>query len=274
MNRNRKEIIVKTITTITFFSMVIINWLAQGLIINGVNPKLISDSYPNLFAPAAITFSIWGTIYLLLAAFTFYQDGLFQGDNKPVKANLLYIVGIWFSISSIANICWIFAWNYYQIALSMFFMIIILMCLIVIHRMINYGKKYTLKENILIKIPFSVYFGWITVAAIANATTLLVSLKWSRFGISESVWVIIIIIIGMLIGSSIMIRYRDIAYGISIIWAYFGILIEHISYTGYSGKYPNVIFSTGICIAILMLVEIYIIILKLRNRKLQLNSTL
>lgn len=266
MNRKQRISIVKIATTVTFFAMVIVNWLAQGLMINGVNPKVISDTYPNLFAPAAVTFAIWGSIYLLLAAFTFYQDGFFQSNNEPVKRDILYIVGIWFSISSVANICWIFAWNYSRIGLSMFFMTIILICLTLINRIVNH-ERYTFKEKIFIRLPFSVYFGWIIVATIANATTLLVSVGWNRFGVSDDIWVMIVICVGMIIGNTLLIRYRDIAFGMALIWAYLGILAEHIMDSGYAGKYQSVITITGICIILFLAAELYVIVLKVRNRK-------
>jgi len=38
----------------------------------------VSDSYPNLFAPAGLTFAIWGVIYLALAGYVLYQFGLIK----------------------------------------------------------------------------------------------------------------------------------------------------------------------------------------------------
>jgi len=70
---------------ITYLAMVIVNGLANALPINGMITGDISDSYPNLFAPTGITFTIWGVIYLLLAAHTLYQLGLFRKKAKRSK---------------------------------------------------------------------------------------------------------------------------------------------------------------------------------------------
>ena len=59
---------IRGLTLITFILMVVVNALANILPINGIGTGAVSDSYPNLFAPAGITFAIWGVIYLLLAA--------------------------------------------------------------------------------------------------------------------------------------------------------------------------------------------------------------
>ena len=138
-------------------------------------------------------------------------------------------------------------------------MFIILVCLILIVREIN-EEEFSLREKIFIRLPFSVYFGWITVATIANATTLLVSLGWDGFGISEPTWTVIIIAVGLAIGIATMLRNRDIAYGLVIIWAYVGILIKHISASGFAGQYPVVITTVIVCIGIFLIGEVYIFI--------------
>ena len=78
MKKNNK-ILINTFVAITYLAMITINALANILPINNMTTGDISDKYGNLFAPAGITFSIWGLIYLLLAAYVVYQFGLFQG---------------------------------------------------------------------------------------------------------------------------------------------------------------------------------------------------
>lgn len=247
---------IKAMTTVTFLIMIIVNALANILPINGVNTGQVSDSYPNLFAPAGLTFAIWGLIYILLAGYVLYQLGFFQVTKNSVS--LTKKVGIYFSISSIANATWIFSWHYHKIALSMILMLIILICLILIVQEIN-QSRLAKRDILFIKIPFSIYFGWITVATIANATTLLVSIGWDGFGISEALWAMIIIAVGLIIGSVTMIRNHDVVYGLVFIWAYLGILIKHISANGFAGQYPGVITTTIICIVLLIIAEANII---------------
>ena len=72
---------IKIINMVTFLAMVTVNALANILPINGVGTGEVSDFYANLFAPAGITFSIWGVIYLLLALFVLYSFGAFKGKK-------------------------------------------------------------------------------------------------------------------------------------------------------------------------------------------------
>ena len=259
---NHQNTAVKIITVVTYIGMVTVNALANILPINGITTGQVSDSYPNLFTPAGFTFSIWGLIYLLLAGYTLYQLGLFRGPKDADSKDMLRKTGILFSLSSIANTAWIFAWHYRMIPLSMVLMAVILVCLIVIRETLG-REILTPRERLFIGLPFSVYFGWITVATIANATVLLVSLGWDGFGIAEPVWAVIVLIAGMLIGIVTMIRYRDVAYGLVLIWAYLGIYIKHVSAKGFAGQYPVVMIAAALCILVFALTAAYILL----NRK-------
>lgn len=274
-SRKNKSIIIKALVITTFPAMVIVNALANILPINGVGTGEISDSYPNLFAPTGLTFTIWGLIYILLAAYTVYQTGMFQKDSASsqkdsASSNAIFMdkIGLYFSVSSIANLIWIFTWHYRLIPLSMILMLIILVCLINITLNIN-KEKLSLKERALIRLPFSVYFGWITVATIANATTLLVYWNWNGSGIAESTWTILILLTGLLIGTATVIKNRDIAYGLVIIWAYAGILLKHISESGFASKYPGIIITLISCIVLMLGALGYVIFARKRvaNRR-------
>ncbi|MBN2805993.1 MAG: hypothetical protein JXR22_04990, partial [Prolixibacteraceae bacterium] len=64
---------MKILNVLFFVVMVVMNYLANALPINGKTTGQLSAFYPNLFVPAGITFSIWGVIYLLLALFCVLQ---------------------------------------------------------------------------------------------------------------------------------------------------------------------------------------------------------
>lgn len=252
---------IKYLVAFSFLVMVTVNALANIIPINGVNTGQVSDSYQNLFAPAGITFAIWGLIYFLLAAYTLYQLGFFQNNQSALKTDILDRVGIYFTISSIANTLWIFSWHYHLIPLSMLLMVIILICLILIVNAIN-KAELSFKDKIFVRLPFSIYFGWITVATIANATALLVSIGWDGFGISEPVWAVIIILVGVIIAIATILKNKDFAYGLTIIWAYSGILIKHISAEGFAGQYPTIITTVIICIALVLIIEVFLLLKK------------
>jgi len=242
-----KNILIKTLAGIAYIAMVVVNFLANGLPINNRSTGAISDAYPNLFAPAGLTFSIWGLIYLLLAGYVLYQFVSFGKESGRKKEGLLKKVNVLFIATSIVNISWIFAWHYDYISLSVLIMATLLFLLIKIADTIRI-EKLTQQEKIFISAPFSVYFGWITVAAIANITVFLVSIGWNGFGVADFVWTSIILLVGALIGILRMRKDKNIAYGLVLIWAYLGILFKHLSAGGFGGQYPTIIVTVTVCL--------------------------
>ncbi|WP_432560681.1 TspO/MBR family protein [Granulicoccus sp. GXG6511] len=255
---------VKALVVVTYVAMIAVNALANALPINGRTTGGVSDAYPNLFAPAGLTFSIWGVIYLLLGLHVLYQLGLFRGSDTSDRSGLLNRVGVLFSATSVANVSWILAWHYDLIGLSTVLLATMLVLLIVITRTIL-GADLSTRERLLVRLPFSVYFGWITVATIANITVWLVSVGWNGFGISDATWAVIIIAVGAIIGTAVILRDRDIAYGLVFVWAYLGITIKHLSAAGFDGDYPQVITTALIGIAAFVAAAV-IVLLRRRAR--------
>ncbi len=240
-----KNIFVKILTLCAYIAMIVVNFLANSLPINNRSTGQISEAYPNLFAPAGLTFSIWGLIYLLLGGYVVYQ---FINKNKKTEGVIKKINPL-FIATSLANLSWIFAWHYDQIGISVFIMAILLILLIKIADILR-TQKFTSWEKLLIRVPFSVYFGWITVAAIANITVFLVSIGWNGFGIADFIWTSIILLVGALIGILRMNKDKNIAYGLVLVWAYLGILLKHVSPDAFNSQYPSIIATVIVCLVI------------------------
>ena len=214
---------------IGLLGVITINFLANALPIAGKNTGELSDLYPSLFTPAGFTFSIWGIIYLLLIIFTVYQSkGLFGESNIP-RNKFLYRIDIWFFVSSLANMAWVFAWHHQMVWLSMLLMLVILGSLLLIYLRLGVGLRTTeKKEKYLVHLPFSVYLGWITVATIANAATVFISYNWNGFGISPEIWTSVMIAIATIITLIVLITRKDLFYSLVIIWAFIGIIYKRI----------------------------------------------
>jgi len=234
--------VLKISTLVSYVTMVGANYLAVSLPLGGRSTGQISDNYANLFAPAGYAFSIWGLIYTLLAVYVVYQ--LRRKDGALVnKVDRIFIV------NALLNASWIFAWHYDLIWLSVMIMAGLLISLIKIADILR-ASDLTPKERWLMRLPFSVYFGWITVATIANITVFLVYLGWDGFGISNSLWTVAVLLVGALIGTLRMLRDRSTPYGLVLVWAYGAILYKHLSATGFAGKYPSVIWTTAFCLTV------------------------
>lgn len=242
-----KNTYIKIFAGVAYIAMVVVNFLANSLPINNRSTGVISEAYPNLFAPAGPAFSIWGLIYILIGGYVLYQ--FIKKDQKT--EDLIQKINPFFIVTSLANISWIFAWHYDFIGLSVLIMVTLLVLLIKIADLLN-KEKFMSSQKLFIWAPFSIYFGWITVATIANITVFLVSIGWNGFGIAPFIWMSIILVVGALIGILRMIKDKNVAYGMVLIWAYSWILSKHISSSGFDGQYPVIIITTITCLILFL----------------------
>ncbi|ALS38206.1 hypothetical protein ABID30_000099 [Enterococcus rotai] len=256
----------KLLITIIYFVMIAVNAAAVLLPLNGMTTEEVSDTYPNLFAPAGLTFSIWSVIYLGLAGFVVYQ--WFKPANQSVLNDLQVRrkLSLLFIISSILNSVWLLAWQYLQIDLSVVIMLALLIVLIYTNHMLT-NASLTKKDYFFIRLPFSIYFGWITIATIANITAFLVDKNIAVLQNNQVLWTMIILIVGLVIIAATIIRNQDIAYGLATLWAYYGILLKHQALDGWAEAYPEIITTVVICLVILAILCLYETALLFKQKK-------
>lgn len=229
--------LLRYLNLLLFAAMIFMNYLANALPLNNKTTGQLSDSYPNLFVPAGITFSIWGVIYLLLAAWCVFQ---FTTKGKAVAAG----IGWLFAISCLLNGLWIVAWHYEKLPLSLLIMAGLLITLILI------GINIKGLSSGLTKAAFGIYLGWICIATIANVTALLVSLNRGGFGLSDQTWTIIMISVGALVVAAAILRLENPFIGFAVVWAFAGIILKR------SDDYRAIVFAAAITIILVALVTI------------------
>ena len=256
-NKNKNSNKIKYIVLISFFAMLMINFLANYLPLNSQTSGAVSDKYFNLFAPPGFIFSIWGVIYLLLAVFVFMQFSDSFKSNDILKL---------FIYSCVLNFIWIFAWHYELILLSALLIIGLLISLALINNKLKdkFKDKHTLKELITQRLPFSIYFGWVSVAVIANVTALLVYLGFNNILFSNAVWTVLVLLIGLILGTFVGLKNKDIFYLFVFVWAYFGIFTKHILEFQY--KYPLIVYTSAFSI-IVFLITIFCLIRRMYCKK-------
>jgi len=204
---------------VAFVAVLVINYLAVSIPLGGMTTWALSDLYPNLFTPAALTFSIWGVIYTLLLAFVIWQVVDFY---KKQSTGITKKIWIWFLLSCAANIARMFARQYQYVLLSIIIMLAFLVILMVIANKVQLGKKlWSLWDKYLVQVPFSMYFWRISVATIANASAVLVHYWWNMFGLSDIFRTILVIIVATVIALRSLKKTYNI---ILLLW-----LSEHLS---------------------------------------------
>jgi translocator protein len=213
----------RVLATIASFLLVMVsNIAANALPINGITTREISDQFNVLVIPAGYVFSIWGLIYVLLGAFTTWQ-ALPKNRQDPALRSLGYLP----ALSGVLNATWIVLWQYEVFALTVPVIVAFLVTLVAIHlrlwahRDSLHGTSYW-----TVRAPWSVYTGWLTVATIANVAQTLSWLGFDGFGIAPSLLAVAVLATGMAIALTFVTRYRDVAYGLVIVWAYVGVAVK------------------------------------------------
>jgi len=209
---------------LAFVLVIVVNGMANGIPLGGQTTGEISAKYPSLFTPAGYVFSIWGLIYLGLAAFLVWQALPAQRYNRNLAA-----IRIPFLANCAAIAIWIFMWHYELLFMSLVMMLGILVSLIQIYRKLNIGlSDAPAAERWFVHLPFSIYTGWITVATIANISAAQIYWGWDAAGFDAETWTIIKIALAGTIAATVLFRRRDVAFVLVVVWAAVGITVKHL----------------------------------------------
>jgi hypothetical protein len=95
----------------------------------------------------------------------------------------------------------------------------------------------------LVQAPFSLYLGWVTVATIANVSSLLVWLGWDGFGLSPVTWAVIMLGVSAVLSLGMSSRHRDAIFTGVVVWALIGIWVKQAAL-------PAVVTASAVAIAV------------------------
>jgi hypothetical protein len=219
----KKDTVRQILVIVATVATIVMNVLASSLPLNGLTTGEISDRFEVYFVPAGYVFSIWGVIYLWLIAYSVYQALPAQRENPRLRRTGYLYVG-----SAVANVAWLFLWHYELFRLTLPVMLALLGLLIAIYLRLGTGRtRVGAGERWAVRVAFSIYLGWITVATVANATSLLDFLGWGGWGIAPEAWAVIMLLAATVIAAVMSLTRGDIAYIAVIVWAFIGIALKH-----------------------------------------------
>ena len=211
----------RLITALLIAATIVVNGLANALPINGQQTGEISDRFQVYFTPAGYVFSIWGVIYLGLIAY-----GIFQALPRNRDNLLLQSIATPFWASCLANIAWILLWHYEYFGWTLVVMLVLLGSLALIYVQFTRYPRPTSAELWCVRVPFSTYIGWITVATIANLTVVLEDKDLRPFDMGAEPWALAMVLLGTIIAAAVGWIRRDVAYLLVIVWAFTGIVVK------------------------------------------------
>jgi benzodiazapine receptor len=199
-----------------------VNGLANVLPLNGQTTGSISDRFPVLFTPAGYVFSIWSVIYLGLLVFGIYQLLPSQRSNPRLER-----LGYYFAFSCLFNSAWIILWQYNLFPLTIVAMLGLLLCLLTLYLRLGIGAgRVSTLELWVVNVPFSIYLGWISVAAIANFAVVLNNSGWDAQGLAAVIITLLVLLVGVGLGIAMTLRRKEVAYPLVLVWAFTGIWMK------------------------------------------------
>ncbi|GEK88197.1 TspO and MBR related proteins [Alkalibacterium putridalgicola] len=200
------------IYSVTFILMLAVNYLTA------TDVGMVADENPAIIQPAGYVFSIWGVIYLLL--FVWIVRMFFKhNDSDRVYESIHY----WLVANFILNGLWIIAFTQLWYLTSVIIIIGLLVTLFVIYKKISH-----VSINWFDRVPFSIYFGWGTVATIVNIVTWVKEMGVEEVvGFNEYQWTLALLIIGTGIAVFVSLVHHDWLYPLVFAWAFAGIIVRN-----------------------------------------------
>lgn len=202
--------------------MLIFNWLAATGILGGIDTGAISDKYDTHITPAGYAFAIWSVIYLGCVAFSIYQ-ALPSQTEKFRGLRRIYI------LSCVANCAWLYLWSQEAVVVCVGIILILLISVGIIN--VKFRTTETLGEFWLAKVPFGLYFGWVTAATILNASIALVSLGVKLPDSTSNLIGAFLVLIAAAIGAFIRWKLVNYFYPLAIAWALTAIAVKQSGQT-------------------------------------------
>jgi benzodiazapine receptor len=201
---------LQILVVLSTLAVIVVNALAAAGKVGGVTPKEISDKYPTYLTPAGFTFTIWSFIYLGLILFTIYQA-------LPSQRDKFQNVRAFYLLSCAANCIWIWLWHHYLIVPSVGAMLVLLASLAAI----NFNLART--DSPLVRVPFGLYFGWVTIATIVN-----IVICFKSLGVDTSLTAACVLIAtAAVVGVIIRLKIANVAYGLAVAWGILGIALNY-----------------------------------------------
>ncbi len=173
----------------------------------------VSAKYPALFTPAPYAFAIWGAIYLSLigyAIFALLPSQRNVGWHDSMTPGLIAY--------SVLGVSWTVLFRHQYLAASVG---VIAAMFLVGSWMFGLAKRAVWEDvaHPLASVPFALYFGWISVAAIANTMAWAVASGVFDWSASQVGWTLIAIVAATTVAVLVSRRYSDTTYPAVVAWA-------------------------------------------------------
>lgn len=205
--------------------VLLVNYTTMLGLFGNLSQGEVSDKYVNYLAPAGLTFSIWGIIYIGMGLVVYsefkhedhsYYNVVFRKKIKPLMI-------AWY----LFNILWNIFWVTEKLVLAMvmiilYWIVVALICYFIEQEDILY------KEAIFLRWPSGFHLGWISFAVFANAMSLITQLGLNSLETFGLILSIALMIVALLFVIVFAMEFSNFMILIPALWGIFGIVLKHL----------------------------------------------
>lgn len=189
----------------------------------GLGPPMdeVSARYATAFTPANYAFAIWGVIYAAFVVYGVQSLRLAQRREPAYDAIALPLVA-----ANVLGTAWILAYTHGYLSLAV---VLIVASAIAGARMFRQAARFAPARNSRwLRVPFSLYFGWITVATLACIAQWVQARGWVAPGAEERALSIGFLLATGAAGFTVAERYREPVYPAVAAWAAAAIFVAQM----------------------------------------------
>jgi translocator protein len=173
------------------------------------------------FLPAPYAFIIWAPIYTGFLIFAVWQVRAAQAENPRVAA-----IRPWLVLTALLNAAWLGVVALRHPGWTVPIVFAMLAVAIVMHRVGRIGDAPADSGEAWLRLPFSLYAGWLVIATFTNVSIELARIGWDGFGWSPVTWGILMIVASSIVGLVTRFRLDDPVIGAVFVWAYLAIVVQ------------------------------------------------
>jgi len=208
---------IRWTTLLVTFAGIGLPWLSARRAMDANDPATQAVT----FLPAPYAFIIWAPIYTGFLIFAVWQAFDRQANNPRAAA-----IRPWLIVTALLNAAWISAVTLHRPGGTVPLVFLMLATAIGMHAAGRIGEAVVDPAEAWLRLPFSLYAGWLIVAAFADVSTELARVGWDGFGWSPDTWGMLMVIASSVVGLLTRFRLDDPVLGGVLVWAYLAIVVQ------------------------------------------------
>lgn len=230
--------------------------MAEAFPLGGAKAGELSNRYFSRLTPEGYAFIIWNIVYLLIGCAVVYLWRQKKHDSRWMRA-----FTVRFGLSCLFHISWLLLWRYEYLPLSFGALLLLLLSLFLLHRYTRSALRPDLGEIWFVRLPFSLYLGWVLTATLIHLQILMQHAVSSRLlpGLPADVPAAVLLIVGAAVVFLLVSRTRDAVLPLPMAWGFAAIADKHSD--------ERLLFVTaGLAAALLFLLSASLLFIRARER--------